>query len=282
MPPYLTKQEFFGLIFTGLKFSFLRFSILFGVIILLTFGCKARRERTNYYYFDHQVASNTLPVYLVGIDKGATIAPKDPFVKVGDRVAIRMLGISAVQENIGSGGGAQAALESYLVDAEGMIAMPLLGRVRVIGLSRREIGKRLETLYANYIVDPMIEVTIIGHSVLVWSDSKGGIYELNKDRTSLIEIITKSGGITALDKRNAVRLIRTNSNGKKEILIFDFTKINLLDQEELWVQDKDIILIEPKKVKVISSSISPYLSLFSLITSVISIGVVFYSIIPKK
>lgn len=271
-----------GIIFGRLNIRVLGYFFLCGLTVLLASGCRNSDHLRKYYYFDHQLESKNLPVFIVGQEKGASMAPKDPFVKIGDRLAIRTMGNFSISDNLGTSGSGEGGM-SYPVDGDGTIALPMLGRVRVVGLTRKEVGKRLETLYSNFVVDPLIEVFILSHSVFLWGEVRlAGVYELKSDRTSLIEVLTRAGGITPLGKRAAVRVIRTNASGKKEVLIFDLTKFETLNQEELWLQDKDMILVEPKGVKIFTDNISPYIGLISLGTSVISITLVFVTLLTRR
>lgn len=136
---------------------------------------------------------------------------------------------------------------TYLVEHDSTVALPMLGRVKVAGLTRTEAARQLEGLYRKELKDPIIELKIINLKVTLLGEIKNqGVYSLTRDHTSLVEIIGLAGGLT--DKANGknIKIIRGNLQ-KPQIFELDLTKLKTLSDSRLMLQNNDIIYIARHK-----------------------------------
>lgn len=135
------------------------------------------------------------------------------------------------------------------LSASGEISCPLLGRVKVAGMSPAEIEEKLTELYREYLVKPDISVLVKEYSnfYVYGQVVKPGAYKLEGDVT-ILEAITLAGGLTAIANSDGIKVIRVE--GGQEQLI----KVKVSDITKKGDKSKDIIL-KPNDVVVVPESI---------------------------
>lgn len=201
-------------------------------------------------------------------------------IAVDDRIQVRFMNdIEFVSGLKSSGQGSGGIL--FLVDNNGNINLPLLGEYTVLGKTRQEVQDYLLIEYSKSFTNPSIEVQIVGLSVSVQGEvANPGIYELPREKTSLIEVIAAAGGVTQYGKQRVVKVARgTAQDQEPEIIIFDLTQIGAIETSEMILRDKDIVYVQPRAIRVFANALSPYSTFLSLLGSVSSIAVITYSLI---
>lgn len=169
-------------------------------------------------------------------------------IKIGDRVVIRFL----QNYDLGQGSGQSAASsvldqgEGYLVNYDSTSTLPLLGKLNLVGMTRPEAAKFLEQKYSQAgINNPIIDVNIPTLSVAVYGEVNGpGLIKLDKENTTLVEVIAKCGGFKDAGKKNYVQIIR-----KEQIILVDFKSIYSVHDPRTIIQDGDIIYVQPFGIK---------------------------------
>lgn len=198
-------------------------------------------------------------VYILSDDSTARIKAENyrHRIKPGDRVIVRFLnnydiGQSAFQSATSAASVSADAEKGYLVNYDSSITLPLIGRTNIVGLSRLEAGKKLEQEYGKYIINPIIEVNIASLSVTVLGEviTPGKIL-LDKENTTLVDVVALAGGFKDTGKKNRIRIIRGN-----EVILVDLRKIEALKSKAILIQDGDIVYVEPYAVKAATESVS--------------------------
>jgi polysaccharide export outer membrane protein len=167
-------------------------------------------------------------------------------IKPGDRVLINFLnnydiGSAANQSATSTANMQSNAERGYMVNYDSTITLPLIGRTNIVGLTRLEAAKRLEQDYGKYVINPIIEVNIASLSVTVLGEvSSPGKTLLDKETTTLVDVIALSGGFKDPGKKNRVKIIRG-----KEVILVDLRRIESLENKAIIIQDGDIVYIEP-------------------------------------
>ncbi len=136
----------------------------------------------------------------------------------------------------------------YLVESDGSVKLPILGRKKISGLTIREAELTLEESYSSFYVKPFIELNIVNKRVIVFPGSNGDakVIPLANNNTTLIEAIALAGGIAEYGKAKMVKLIRT-VDGKQFVYRMDLSTIQGLKDGETVLQANDIIYIEPRR-----------------------------------
>ncbi|MHC1707045.1 MAG: polysaccharide biosynthesis/export family protein [Bacteroidales bacterium] len=190
------------------------------------------------------------------------IAPNDELsVSVGTNDGEKMLDPT----NLNSAA-VQSAGSSYLVDFDGTINIPLIRRMKVEGMTIRELEKNLEQQLSFYFNKPYVKVRVLNNRVIIFPGGGGGnsqVLQLENPNTTLFEALAKAGGISD-GKAYKIKLIRGGLNERKVYLI-DLSKIEGLKQADMVLMANDIIYVEPvnRVPQALLAQISPYLTLFT-------------------
>ena len=178
----------------------------------------------------------------------------------------------------------QPALQTYLVDNAGMIDFPVLGRLAVGGLTKSECEKFIHdkiTPYLNANENPVVTVRMSSYSISVLGEvARPGSYQVSREKINILEALAQAGDLTIYGVRENVKLIRENAKGHKEIHTINLNDANLLTSPYYYLQQNDIVYVEPNKVKSRNSSIGQSTTLWISATSIlISMASLLYNIL---
>jgi len=160
----------------------------------------------------------------------------------------------------------------YLVDVDGNINFPVIGKIKVSGLSSQELTDLLEEKLSVYINNPIVNIRLKNFKVTVLGDVKQpGTYSVENERISIVEAIGLAGDLNIQGKRKTVKLIRVE-NGKRKIINIDLTNKALFNSPYFYLTQNDVIYVDPNKAKMNSSIVGPNTGIiFSSISTLISI-----------
>jgi len=204
----------------------------------------------------------------------ADISPKDTLglnyyrIQPQDILQIRNLQdikyiVSAVSTNSATSGGNAGQGESFQVEENGTVALPVIGRVKVAGLTRIEANKLIEDLYRkNLLKDPIIEVKITNLKITMLGEIKGpGNYPLIKDRTTLVEMIGSAGGLTDRADQANIKIIRgTEANPK--VTVIDLSDIRSVNDPRAVLQSGDIVYVTQNKRAIRNDNLQNFTTVF--------------------
>jgi polysaccharide export outer membrane protein len=165
----------------------------------------------------------------------------------------------------------------YLVEFDGMVKLPILGRIKLAGKALREAELYLQERYRDYYNDPFVLLNVTNRRVIVFPGDDGAATVINliNNNTTLMEAMAMAGGLSANGKAQKVKLIR-NFPGQDSSTVYqiDLSTIEGLKYANMVVQANDIIYVEPR-LRVASDFIREISPIISLITSTIVL-VTFY------
>jgi polysaccharide export outer membrane protein len=152
---------------------------------------------------------------------------------------------------------AQERLQTYLIDQEGNIEFPILGKVHLAGLTRTEGVELIKKKLNSHIKDPVVNLRILNYKISVLGEvNKPGVYPLQSERITLLEAISLAGDLSIYGKRTDVLVIREDK-GVKTINKIDLTNSNFINSDFYYLNQNDVVYVEPNKTKVNSSIIGP-------------------------
>jgi len=158
-------------------------------------------------------------------------------------------------QNSGVTGSTNLAKTTYLVDNQGEIEFPILGKMKVTGYTKTEFKQYLKDRLAIYIKDPIINIRILNYKVSVLGEvSKPGTYQLTGDRITLLEVLANAGDLTLYGKRDNILVIR-DYLGTKTYNRVDITKADFVNSPFYYLDQNDVIYVEPRKAKIDSTAI---------------------------
>ena len=159
----------------------------------------------------------------------------------------------------------------YLVEFDGTVNLPLLGRVKLANMTLREAEIFLKEKYSKYYIKPFVMLSVINRRVIVFpgSGSSAIVIKLENENTTLIEAIAKAGGITNSGKANKIRLIRGNPD-HPQVFDIDLSTIDGVKAGSMILQANDIIYVEPV-LHVTREMIQEITPLVTLLTGIVTI-----------
>ncbi len=165
---------------------------------------------------------------------------------------------------------------SYLVDRDGTVKFPVLGRVKVEGLTLRETETKLEELYTQYYNEPFVILTVQNNRVIV-SPGSGGtaqVITLVNNNTTLLEALAMAGGVADRGNASKVKLLRLNQEtNMRDVYEMDLSTIDGLVYADIIVQPNDIIYVEPLPLiaRELVAEIAPVITLLTTTLLLITI-----------
>lgn len=167
------------------------------------------------------------------------------------------------------------SLFTYLVDKEGNINFPVLGKVSVVGLTRVQLSDKLQKDISKYIEDPLVKVQIVNYKITIMGEvSRPSTISVKNDRISILDAIGQSGDLTINANRKNILIIR-DINGEKEFARLDMTDPALFASPYFYLKQNDVVYVEPndaKKRNARYSQAQQYtITVFSSILSAVSV-----------
>lgn len=134
---------------------------------------------------------------------------------------------------------------TYLVEPDGMVKLPILGKVYVKGLTVSETEDTLQKKYARYYNDPFVMVKVTNRHVLVFQGDggRGTVVNLQNDNTTLLEALAQSGGIPDNGRAYRIKILRGDLKNPQVHLV-DISTLDGLKKSEIRVLSNDIIYVE--------------------------------------
>lgn len=256
-------------------FFLLKKSIPF-LLVLFVFSCKPREELVYYQNIDGLKASEKINSYEIKIQADdllmIIVSAEDPESALPFNLTAASIPTSSGPNTFLRG---QESLQSYLVDAAGMIDFPILGKLKVGGLSRSELMQLLESKITKYIKNPIINIRLTNFKVSVQGEvTNPGTFSVNSDRVTLIEAISMAKDLTIYGKRDNILIIR-EVNGVKSYNRVDLTKADFINSPFYYLAQNDVVYVEPNKVRIngaaVGSNTGVIISVTSLVITLITL-----------
>ena len=165
----------------------------------------------------------------------------------------------------------QPVLQPYLVDNEGKINFPVLGELKVGGLTKREAEQLIIEKLKPYIKEtPIVTVRMVNYKISVLGEvARPGTFTISNEKVNLLEALAMAGDMTVWGVRDNVKLIREGADGKQEIVTLDLNKAETILSPYYWLQQNDIVYVTPNKAKSRNSDIGNSTSLWFSATSIL-------------
>jgi len=250
--------------------------LLFGLVALLMSSCNTSKEII--YLQDVRLES---PEEIKAAET-ITIEPKDMLSIVvsssqPDAARIFNLPIMATQASNGDLM-YDSYLNGYVVDGDGYIDFPVVGKIKASGLNRWQLQDRImETLRDKKLLDdPVVTVDFMNFKVSILGEvTAPGTYSIKSDKVSVLEAIAMARDLTIYGKRDEVYVIR-EEGGQRHSYKLDLRSSDIFDSPAYYLKQNDVIYVQPNKVRAGQStinqntvkSVSMWVSVASLLTSI--------------
>lgn len=209
-------------------------------------------------------------------------------IKPGDQLTIMVFGadkylimpynqtLSSVSENgLGAGGTRESQLP-YDVDKDGYIMFPVLGKIKVAGLTTDELKVKMHEILDPQIKDMTLFIAVENFRISVLGEvNNPGSFNIKFNSCSFLEALALAGDMKLTANRKKVVLLRMEE-GQMQHYYYDLTQSNLLDSEHLYLQQNDVIIVPPTstrtdEVRSNSSLRSWWIGMASVMISLVAI-----------
>jgi polysaccharide export outer membrane protein len=162
---------------------------------------------------------------------------------------------------------------TYRIEFDGLVNLPILGRVKLGGLTMREAEMFLEEEFAKYYIQPFVILKITNRKVMVFGGTDGSakVVQLVDENTNLLRVIAQAGGIARTGRAYDIKVIRGEFVEPK-VYHFNIRKIDGLKEVDFMMQSNDIVYVtpSPQVARTIMIEIGPYLSLLTTLLLVLN------------
>ena len=176
--------------------------------------------------------------------------------------------LASVTSNIPTSGG---ALQTYLVDNDGCIDFPVVGKLQVGGLTKSMCEKLIHDKikrYMNADENPIVTVRMSNYKISVIGEvNRPGMFTVDNEKINIFEALAKAGDLSIYGVRDRVKLIRENAKGRKEIHTVNLNDANIVNSPYYYLQQNDVVYVEPNQVKARNSAIGTSTTILISITS---------------
>lgn len=264
----------------GKQNPILPFYGLFVIISLVLLSCSSPKNITYFRDIPDTIAKKSISQ----IGYNPLVIKPDDIIQVSistmDPVATTMLnqnGTTAIPgtatTNSQQGPTASSPISGYLVDKDGFIILPLVGKVAVNGKSTAEVRDIIQAKAAEFYKDPVVSVRFANFKITVLGEvTRPSTYIMPNEKVTVLDAIGMAGDLTIYGRRENVLLIRETSTNK------EFVRLNLNDTKlftspYFYLQQGDVIYVEPNKNRIASTDVNQ-VKRITIITSVLTLLVV--------
>lgn len=156
-------------------------------------------------------------------------------------------------------------ISGYLVNNDGTINFPVLGRIHVAGLTRPEVEDTIAKMLKPYLSakeNPVVLCRLKSYHITMIGELGSKVLEVPDEKMNIIDAIAQSGDLTMYGKRTNILLVREDSTGEKHIHRYDMTKGQIFNDPYYYLKQNDIVYVEPTKQKTVQSSTGQWTTLW--------------------
>jgi len=146
--------------------------------------------------------------------------------------------------------GATQPIAGYLVDKEGYVDVPVLGKIQVVGHTTSELRGIIHDIAAKYYNNPTVIVRYANFKINIMGEVlKPGVYVMPNEKVSVLDALAMAGDLTVFGKRENVLLIRENEDGSQTPYRINLKKSDIMSAPYYYLRQNDVIYVEPRKAK---------------------------------
>lgn len=167
------------------------------------------------------------------------------------------------------------------IDSEGMLEMPIIGKVACAGKTREEVAEEIARMIkeGGHLNDPSVNIQFADMAVTIVGDvTRPGRYNITTDRLSLLDALALAGDLTIFGQRNDVTVIR-EENGVRTSATLDITSQDIFTSPYFYIQQNDVVYVKPNKYKAATGEYNQNRSFYiSLISTAVSVATLIVTI----
>jgi len=258
-----------------MKYFYLSKRLFLFVLTVLLFSCTPKKNLLYYQNIDSMV-SEKLNSYEIRIQPDDLLTIN---ISAEDPKSTAPFNLNP-QDVLGQGSGQsqmnKSAVNDYLVDKDGYIEFPELGKMKLGGLTRSEALSLFKNKLSAYIKNPIVTLRVTNFKVAVHGEVNGpGIHSVSSDRLTLIEALTMAGDLKPTANRKNILVIR-EIDGVKSYFRVDVSKSDFINSPYYYLAQNDVVYVEPK-----NRTISPDTTLAMTFLSMMSTLITFVLVLTR-
>lgn len=241
-------------------------TLLVTVSILLLCSCSSRKKVVYFSDIEQQKTESLRPYEV-------RLQPDDLLSIIINSNSEELL--SNFNKSTNPGSTLTSSIQTYLIDQEGYIVFPTIGSIKLAGLTKKEAIELLTDAIKPYITDATVNLKITNFKVTVQGEVlRPGTFTINSERVTLLQALSLAGDLTIYGKRDRVVVIREHNN-QRTYNVVDLTASNFMDSDYYFLNQNDIVYVEPNKTRINSSVVgantSTILSAISVLVAIIGL-----------
>ncbi len=166
----------------------------------------------------------------------------------------------------------QQLITGYLVDKDGNVEIPVLGKVMFKGLTTLQAKEAVRERAVKFYKDPTVNIRFSNFKVTVIGEvNRPSTYVVPNERVTVLDALGYAGDLTLFGKRENILLLRKQSDGRSVAIKLDLSQKKTLESPFFYLRQNDIIYVEPSRAKLANSdtSIVRYLGLAASLATVV-------------
>lgn len=244
-----------------MKSKYLKFLIL--IFVLIISSC-AKREELVYFQGD-QPSITKYEEFIPKIQSSDMLAIS---VSAADMKATEPFNQQSIYQ-MNAGGQNNPYAKVYTVDQDGYVNYPIIGKIKIGGLTRIEAENLLKDKLSKYIVNPGVNINYTNFKISVLGEvTKPGYFTVPNERVTILEALGMAGDLTINGVRNNIMVIR-EQNGEKKTYSVDITSRDILNSPVYYLAQNDVVYVEPNKARMSGSKVGPNYSLWISVAGII-------------
>ena len=162
-------------------------------------------------------------------------------------------------------------MQQYLVNNQGEIDFPVLGRLKISGLTKNECEALIREKLVPYLKEPpIVNVRMVNYKISVLGEvNHPGTFTVSNEKVNVLEALAMAGDMTVYGVRDNVKLVRENANGERLIQTLNLNDADLVRSPYFYLQQNDILYVSPNKTKARNSDIGNSTTLWISATSIL-------------
>lgn len=170
-------------------------------------------------------------------------------IQYNDQLAISIASLSSLEDALFNSREIDGTNKNnFQVNQEGFIYLHKLGKLKVVGLTRKELKLLLETELLPYLKDPIVTIKFNNHRVTVLGEGSSQVIEIPSEKIPLLEVMAKAGGGLPNAQLNNVMIIRESQHAK-QVKHLNLENSSILTSPWYYLQPNDIVVIKPNELK---------------------------------
>lgn len=244
--------------------------LVFCLIIVFCSSCVRHKQLVNFRDTKEYIQ---IPDHKIENQIRIRIQPDDVLlIRVHSHDEERATPYNLMPANTGGGlNPAATALMGYLVDPNGFIDFPILGRLKFAGLTTEEAKQELLSKLEDQLVDPVVNIRFINFRVTVLGEvNSPQSVALFGERVTILDVLGLVGGFTPYSNKVRVLLIREN-NGVREFKTINLQSPDVFQSPYFYLQQNDVVYVEPLPSRTTTVR-DPISEILPMVSGIISLG----------